>query len=314
MTGARTGHHGLRVPRQAAVLVPVLLSLVAPPARAAAPPALAATTVFTATATSTTRVHVARTASFVVTNSANSPNIDVAAARGRLAGFTLTAVNRTTVDPPTLTVMQAGMCSQPGCRPTAPYSFTEYVSAARGLPRRTLESGSLHVSLPAGDYVVRAVTDGAPVRMTLRLSGLTGATTIPVTRRFGAPLQTGTSTDGVAGVSPLRNVEASHDFASDLGLMMDMIFVTYDPHVRSEWGYCLYRGDAKPPTGYYHPECPGGEYGYWVDFGYPTLHYRAANVGSDIALVGGRWTRGYYSTAAGGASSLTAVTLWVDLI
>lgn len=315
MRGARDGRRrGIRMSRFAAVLAPLVLSLVPPAADAAPTSSLAATTVFTATTASTTTVRVPRPASLIVTNSATSPNIDVSSARGRLAGFTITAARPTTPEPPTLVAMQVGMCSQQGCRPTAPNKFTEYATAYRGLPRKTLEGNTQQVTLPAGDYIVRAVTDGAPVQMTLRLQGLSGKTAVRLTRPFSTELRTDTSNDGVAGVKPLRNVDASHEFASNHGLMMDVWFLTAEPHVRSEYGYCLYRGDAKPPTGYYHPECPGAETGEWVDFGQPTTQFAATRYGSDIALLSGRWTRGYYATAVGGASSLTAVTLWVDLV
>lgn len=315
MAGASDGRRrGTRPSRRALVLAPLLLSLVPLPVDAVTRPRVASTTVFTATAASTTTVHVPRAASFDLSGSATSRSIDVSSARGRLAGFTLTAVRRTTAEPPTLVVMQVGLCSQPGCRPTGTDTFTEYVSAYRGLPRRTSENGTQQVTLPAGDYVVRAVTDGAPVHMTLRLSGLSGKASVRVAQPFRAALRTDAARPGSNGVTPLLNVGVSHDFASTLGLMMDVWFVTYDPHVRSESGYCLYRGNAAPPTGYYHPQCPGAEYGQWVDFGYPTLHYGSAEFGSDIAHVGGRWTRGYYATAVGRATSLKAVTLWIDLV
>lgn len=316
MAGTSDGRRlGIRVPWRAAVLAPVLLPLVVviPTATAAMPPRLAATTVFTATTNATITVNIPRTATLTLTKDATSSSVDVSAARGRLAGFTFTAVQRTTAEPPTLVAMYAGKCWQPGCRATAPYKAREYVTAFPGLHRTTVDGSTEQVTLPAGDYVVRAITDGAPVQMTMRLAGLSGRTSIRAAHRFGAVLRTDASTDGVMGINPLRNVGVSHDFASDLGLMMDMVFLNYDPHVRSESGYCLYRGDAAPPTGYYHPECPGAEYGHWVDFGQPTTQYRGSEVGADIALLPGKWTRGYYATGVGGASSLTVVTLWFDL-
>lgn len=315
MTGVSGGRRrGMRVSRRAAVLAPLLLPLVVlPAAKAASLPRLAGTTTLTTTSTSTTTVRVTRAATLVVNSGAQSPNVAVTASAGRLAGFVLTALARPDIKVPALIAMQVGMCSQPRCRPTAPYAFHQYI-AATGLPERRLSDTATEVTLPAGDYVVRAVTDGAPVRMTIRLAGLSGATTMKLTRPFRAELRTDASTSSVAaGIDPLRNVGVSHDFASDSGFMMDTIFVNYDPHVRSEWGYCLYRGDAKPPTGYYHPECPGAETGTWIDFQNPTLQYRGVLYGADIALLPGKWTRGYYLTGVGGASSLTVVTLWFDL-
>lgn len=321
MTGASDGrrrrHTGRS--RRAAVLAPVLLSLLAPPAvlraDAVAPPRLAGTTTFLATTNATITVRVPRAASLVFDANAQSPNIDLSANAGRLAGFALTAVQRPDRNAPTLVAMQTGLCSQRGCRPTAPYKTFEYVTVYPGLPTRRLSPTTQQVTLPAGDYIVRAVTDGAPVRMTLRLAGLSGATTVRLSTAHPVVLRTDASTSSVVGgVDPLRNVGVTHEFGSDLGLMMDVVLTEYEPHVRNETGVCLYLRGAKPVTGRYHPGCPGAEASHKVQAGQPTLHYYGASYVSDIGLAPGPWTRGYYTTGVGGASSLVVVSLWMDLI
>ena len=298
--------------RRAAVLVSLLASLLLPlaPAGAASPVALARTNVLTATRPSAVTVRVPRAASLVIDDStASSPNVEIKASSGRIAGFVLTPLRRS--DPnvsSTILLLQVGACSTAACKP-APY---EYVSGGLGLPTQRLSPSTRKVTLPAGDYALRAITDGAPVRVTMRLDGLSGSRTLPVTRPHAVTLRTDSAPSSATGVDPLRNVGVTHRFHSDVGLMFHVILAAYEPHVRSYAGVCLYL-DAKPPTGRYHPGCPSAASENRYEAGYPALRYERVIYGADIALRAGEWTVGSYLTGAGAKSSLTVVTLWTDL-
>lgn len=300
--------------RHAAVLGPLLASLVVPasaPANAQPPPTFARTTVLTATRPSALTIRIPRAASLTIDDStASSPNVEIKAASGRLAGFVLTPVRRP--DPrvsSALLLLQVGGCATPACKP-APY---EYVSGGIGLPTETLSGERRRVTLPAGDYALRVVTDGAPVRATLRLDGLSGARTLGVTRPHAVTLRTDTSSSGTAGVDPLRNIGITSRFRGEAGLMFHVILPVYEPHVRSYAGVCLYH-DVRPTTGLYHPGCPSGAAESRYEAGYPALRHERVMYGAHVALRPGEWTLGFYLTGLGGMSTLRVVTLWTDLV
>ncbi|HEX8003914.1 MAG TPA: hypothetical protein VF519_14600 [Mycobacteriales bacterium] len=306
---------GARAPIALAVVLALGAPVGSPAATAGAAPRLAGTTTFTASASSTTTVHVPRAATLVVDGRYQSPNVALSGS-GRIVGFSLTASRYQRSPAPSLLAFQVGMCVERGCRPAYPYPTSYEMVVPTALPSRRPSEASPDrvVTLPPGDYVVRAVTDGTPVRMTLRLAGLTGTSHVTVARRFAATLMTATSDDGPAGVNPLRNITLSHEFASDNALMFELMLMRYEPHVRNESGVCVYYGEAKPTTGRHHPGCPGAVGESVLVAGQPTLHYYGAMFGADIGLLPGKWTKGYYSSGVGGPSSLTVVTLWYDLV
>lgn len=291
-------------------MAPALVAAtIAPPVRAAAPPLVAGTTVFTATRDAATVVRVPRPASLTMAG-AKSPHVEVSGT-GRIVGFTFTALRRPTTFPMTLVTLQAGMCTTRGCRAVAPRQAHEYVDASPDLPT-VAEDGGQRVTLPPGDYAVRAVTDGSPVRLTLRLAGLSGRTAITVTKPNRLVLRSDSSRDGVAGVNPMREIGVTHRFHTQLGFMFHMALTDYEPHLRNYLGLCHYL-DRKPPTGHYQPGCPGAVSEFRYEAGYPTTQYHGSRYGSDTALVPGEWTMGFYQVGAGGPSTFDVVTLWLEL-
>jgi hypothetical protein len=317
MTEAGDGRRrAMTLPRRAAVLAPVLLGLLAPPgvlssANASIPLRLAGTTTFTANASSVARVRIPRPASFVVDSGAQSPNITVSG-DGRLVGFALMPVHREVGTVPVLLALRTGVCTQPRCRAEAPRKAFQYVDAMPDLPSRQLSSTTKQVTLPSGDYTVRAITDGAPVRMVLRLSGLTGATAVRLSQPSPVVLRTDAAPPGIAGIDPLRNVGATHQLGSDLGLTMNVVLSDFEPHVRNISGVCTYL-DSAPLTGRYHPGCPGAQSESYSMVGQPTLHYYGTEISGAYLLHPGSWTRGFYVSGVGGPSSLVVTTLWMDL-
>ena len=280
-------------------------------ARADVIPQLAGTTVFTADGPGTAVVRLVRSATLIVTNQAQSPDVTVTAP-GRLGGFVLTALDRPDPrNPLTLVAMQVGGCAEPACRAIAPMFAAQYINA-NGLPRQALDDQRRQVTLAAGRYAVRSVTDGAPARMTLRLTGLSGRAAVRVGGRNRMVLDTYTSTDGPAGINPARSAGGTHRIDADLGLLFRVILSEYEPHVRSLTGFCLYL-DKQPPAGRFVAGCPDAEYGFLVNAGQPTLHFYGYLYGSDVTLRAGDWTQGFYSSGLGGPSTLKAVALWLDL-
>jgi hypothetical protein len=305
-----------RARARAAVVAAVLVALPAVPEAGAAPvrQILAGRSVLVADRPAAETVVLPRAATIDLDDAtADSPSVTIEGT-GRLAGFVLTALDPSDAQGPrTLIMLRVGGCTAPRCEATAPRQAYEYAVAGEGFAVRRLSENARRVTLPAGDYALRAVTDGAPVRLTLRLGGLAGATTVRVTRAHRVTLRTDASPPGPARVDPLRNVAASYRFGRVPGLTFHVLFQEYEPHVRSISGICYYR-DAAPPTGRYHPGCPNSV-GESVDMvGYPTLRFEGLAFGADIMLLPGTWTVGHYLTGVGGASSLTVVTLFLDLV
>lgn len=317
MTGTARGRRPAEPRRVAAVPVALALLVAVSSATAVAnAPRFAGTTTFTASASATAIVTLPRAASIRVDFArGDSPDLSFQPTRGRLAGFVLTALDaRVDVQhPPVLIALQAGLCADPGCASKQPH---EYVSVLPGLdngPPPGSPPGPRAVTLPAGRYSVRSVTDGAPVRMVVRLAGLSGSSSVAVSHRSAITLRTDASREGVGGVAPLRNVGVTHEFARPWGLTMDVMFATFEPHARSAYGICDYRDGAKPPHGYYHAGCPNAENEAVWYTGNVTLRHDAVSIGGALFHEPATWTRGFWTAGVAGTSSLRIVTLWMQL-
>ena len=95
---------------------------------------------------------------------------------GRFIAFVL---RRAGFPDPVLTFVRYGLCHTAGCTPVDG-GFFHHVTPFNQVGRELL-------SLPAGSYVATVVTDGAPVTVRLRLTGIGGNSTIEASRLVDVP-------------------------------------------------------------------------------------------------------------------------------
>ncbi len=104
--------------------------------------------------------------------------------KGRVVGIVLVADTNPVREAFQLVSTRWDFCGSPGCRGDWRTAFT--------FPLNT--RGGPGLRLPKGDYRLYLIADGAPVRVTLRLNGLTGhksfVLTEPATGRVASPIET----------------------------------------------------------------------------------------------------------------------------
>ena len=143
-----------------------LSSVLAAAAHAAPAPAsitLAGTTVVTGSRTAQVAVRLPRAVDFHV------QDLDVSSPRGRITAVVLKKVGPWQA--PLVAAKHVGFCAQRGCETAFPKFAFEFVHA----PGST---NGLSGRLPAGEYRLYLVTDGAPATFTFRFRGLRGSTRI----------------------------------------------------------------------------------------------------------------------------------------
>lgn len=217
---------------------------------------------------------------------------------GRVIGFVLTAERgrEELGEGPTLFGWSIGRCMRPACQ--ARGFLTSWVFT-RNLPR---EDGK--EILPAGDYRLYLIADGAPVRIRMELAGLKGRGTIAPTRHASAEL---TSLRPLAAKKGDDTVYwgGTSSALSGSGFALAELWMDGD-EVEDGVGSCIYE-TREPPDGdaAYMPPCP------------------LADV-SDVNLVNAQnnevgyfaWSElprgmGLWRTASSEPERVGAVTLWL---
>lgn len=214
------------------IFVAAQAALVAIPAHGGAVPALAGTTVISGTRSGSVAVRLPRAVSFDVYK-------DVAvAARGRLTGFALKKDGAW--DAPSAHAIKSGFCGTPGCAPVWPRSHVGMVVS----PDSTGYSGTL----PAGNYRLFLLTDGAPVRVTLRLAGLRGRSSLTPRGGVRTAVVAPKPTVAEPATAPLMFAGGSFwQFGRRGGLNLTVAWkVQPAPEEPSAVGACLYSG--RPPA------------------------------------------------------------------
>jgi hypothetical protein len=179
-------------------------------------------------------------------------DVSINAPRGRMAAFALKRVGAWGA--PAIALVHEGFCGSPACTTQFPHSALGMVWAPG--------SNGISGTFPAGMYRAYVVTDGAPLTVSLTLSGLTGSATLrpTIAVRGGvvapAPsmaqpptspqLFAGGSTHSVGGSGGLNATTVWKDLANGV--------------VPGTSGACVY--DGAPPAGKatatYQLPCDGG--------------------------------------------------------
>ncbi|MDQ3952566.1 MAG: hypothetical protein M3279_06345 [Actinomycetota bacterium] len=247
-----------------AALLVVSSVAIAAPAKGARPQVLAGKTVIKGAAASAVAVRLPAAARVQVLPpegappGAPAPGIGIEGA-GRVAGFYLTEPDVTNFGRTYLAGVQFRFCPGAGCGPEhRPYEYT-YSSgydAATGGPHE--HPGA--VELPAGDYLLYLVSDGAPVEVRLELQGLRGKTTIRPSSRVGS----GSSMPNAENSTSIAGGKAfwyGHEaqFEGVAGMYAGAMRLDLKASTYLRVGLCISEGaDALPPQVRDAPYCPGG--------------------------------------------------------
>jgi hypothetical protein len=243
-----------------AALVAAVAGMPATAIAAPAPaPFLGATNVLTASRPVVADVRLARPAT-VATPFGDSPDLAVAGG-GRLATFALVGQDGSTKG---VTVVGGAL----GGKSRFLLPLPQFPAPGGG-SFEVVKTFADTTSLPAGSYRLYLVPDGAPVRMTLRLQGLTGTRTVAATRRAVAEVAPGTAWPADAPTSANVFAASSARHLAGRGLALHVLRSTLDGEVAWQLVMCHDNplSPAVPPV----PGCPNGEKHSLTDHRAPDL-------------------------------------------
>ena len=267
-----------------------------------APVVLGGTNVITATRTAVMEVSIPRETSVSIKQGTN-PDVAVSG-KGRFVGIMLGEDRVGDVERVNMVAGRATFCDGARCPNGTP---SEQLMLFRGPWNEAATRGSL----PAGDYLLHVITEGAPVKVTLELEGLRGTRRLtpqqPVDSEVGNP----TTRHYESATKTLYTNGDVYDWAGP-GVRFGAVRIDSDAWVAGKLGNCAYRGDPPPAIGFL-PGCPAGS-----DAG---LIYAVANAapshnvwfGITETSVGGRWGLGDSYAAAAAIKDVRAVTFDIDL-
>lgn len=244
--------HRSGVRRRAATLSAVCLALAVSPAASAAttpahPPQLGAVTEVVGSRTSSERVRLLRPAH--LDRAALKAAVTITGA-GRARGVALVREGDDAFKRPLLFYVTTSFCGEPGCGPDEDPPAT---SATRD---DTAGDGVLR--LPAGMYRLYLIADRDPLKVTLRLPGQRGKSTIrPTTPAGPGPIVPSNGVDVSPGGAPLAysgGVDVETRGSESLGIF------AMDARKTKQWaygivGFCDYPSSPPDPVGY-APGCP----------------------------------------------------------
>jgi hypothetical protein len=239
------------------LLLPLVMSAAESDA-APSPPRrlLAGTTVISGSGATFARVRLlrdARVSNVMYPHRKRGPTEDVTIeGDGRAVGVLLvrdTPLEPTLGDERVLLTGRFGTCDPPSCgagHEVSNFQFPSKYPGTKG-PRQ-------HV-ISAGDYRLYLIADSSPVRITLRLSGIPGHTSIvpslPASLDFGAPTQNPGS-----GASPFYYSAGASYESGVRGIALSTLFASAKSDAAFEWGKCGYWGPKPPPPQVgYGPHC-----------------------------------------------------------
>ena len=219
-----------------AALLALCAALVTVPASAApAPVTLAGTTVINGSRTASVAVRLPRAVDFDVSD------IATVSPRGRITGIVLKKDGAWNA--PYVSAIHVGFCAERGCEATFPkgaFGFIWAPGSTNGLSGR----------LPAGNYRLHVVVDGAPTTVTITFRGLKGKVRITPTGPARAAVVAPKPTVAEPASSPALFAGGSAHTTGSRGGIHHMSVWKELPAMapRSAVGQCIY-SDGKVPTG-----------------------------------------------------------------
>lgn len=291
----------------AAVVVASSVHAAAAPARAT----LAGTTVVTGGRTAAMAVRLPRPVALDV-----YADVAVRSPRGRMTALVLKKEGAWNT--PMAQAVHYGFCASPACETAFPTDSLNHVWA----PGST---DGLKGTLPAGDYRLYLVTDGAPATFTLRLRGLAGSTRLTPRDAARAAVVAPKPTMAEPASSPaLFAGGGARTVPARGGINATVVWKDLPVYgTPSATGLCVYDGD--PPTGAaaaFQAPCSSGRGGMPPYFsGTHAAGPATTPVGpgrfvsritSSYLLPPGRWAIGGYHDTPGPVTAAYVHQLWLD--
>ncbi|MHB8510529.1 MAG: hypothetical protein ACYDGR_18120, partial [Candidatus Dormibacteria bacterium] len=213
------------------------------------------------------------------------------------------------------------LCWTVACKPSYPlYSARDVGTYTEPLGKDyTVSPGTTAMDLPAGDYQLYLMADGAPVTVSLPLAGLTGSTVLHPRHPTRMDLRTITPTleQGIPPAGLAYSGGGTGDLLTDWGFAFGMIALHPTSASNGTVGNCLIQGDA--PGQVYTPGCPVSTTPNLITAYQPTgeVYYTTA-LSSLIstARAGRRWSQGAWAAGynAGSHPFLGQIAVWMDFL
>ena len=273
-------------------------------ARADAVTQLAGTTIVSASRPVAIRVDLPHAATLSLA-SIDSPDVR-ASGDGRFIGFVLRPANASAADGSALIGGQLNDCFAPACVPGT--HIVDYL-----FPLGSLEppQPTNPYTIPAGNYDLYVVPDGAPATLTLQFGGLTGATEIEPDVTATAADYSPAATLPSPGTGPvLFNAGTAAPIGAPGGafLVVNSVEATADVIAA---GQCLYQ-DGPPVAGTYLPQCPGSDgAGAFETSNVSNTSTSVTQAGAYGVTNSPTWQVGGYAVGASAASDLHLVVMAV---
>jgi hypothetical protein len=296
-------------------LIALALTGVAPAPADASPGAhLAGTTVIVATHTAREIVDLPHPVRLPYADMLTIKGLSIVGA-GRIVGLAL--VNSRDANKPGLVEMRMRSCFQRACTKSPAEDPDDLMEVDWGSPPPPLGPGTgfpATLTLPAGRYQLSVFTDGAPVRVTWHIPGLTGTARLeprlPQRGDVQSPPETGTA--GIPATPAAVQSLGDYSLRTDVAVLATVHRVQGGAHVHSEWSWCEY-DDSAPPDGIVTPDCAGGG---GVGFSATYLSRSTESGGWGISVATGAAATHYYQCASEAgvqvATDVHDTFLWAD--
>jgi hypothetical protein len=196
---------------------------------------------------------------------------------------------------------------------------TEVALPLSNLPERTgwnydfVKNYGNQTTVPAGDYRLYVFPDGRRAQLTLRLSGLRGATTLAP--RSPAEFAADRPAPRVAAPGPGKNVYSagSANVLRNDGLIFNALWLKTAPFLAGQFQFCHYEGEDPLDAVAYGPGCPNAKQT-------STLNNRRADMEPGTKLLYGgksslppvRHGQGFWYSSEGVVEHLGYVSLWLS--
>ena len=177
--------------------------------------------------------------------------VDIAGA-GRAAGFALIARRPVDGVRHLYSVVRAGFCGVEACAPgaTERASFLFFDGDER--------TDDATIELPAGDYLLYVIADGAPVTVTLRLPGLTGQARMRPATVADFEVTEPTVSAHETHSSTVYSNGDSFDMSGPESFSFNALRIQAAAWGGGQIGHCIYDEDPPPAPAAFAPGCPAG--------------------------------------------------------
>ncbi|MDQ3914649.1 MAG: hypothetical protein M3323_04850 [Actinomycetota bacterium] len=195
-------------------------------------------------------------------------------------------------------------CGAPGCRPER-HDVTELTTTSSWRGKRW--------RIPAGDYRLYLVTDGAPATVTLRLAGLEGRTALHPNARVAGRIAAPTATAAATPTDHLFLGRARPMVMPADGLLIDGGTTDYGlgPSAGTQ-GACFWRGRGEEDLEQQIPGPHCREFAERGGWSYSTTTFGGGWATWGIGTVpAGKWRSSYYAANAAAVPESDFVTLWL---